>query len=149
MPRRRRPSARRPARARRRSTRTGGVRRTRSARRAYQPTKRSADEIGRLRKANNRLRARMRAGNPLPKTAHSGELESLAYIVAGGAASGWVERNQQNGIIPQLGMVKPEMLVAAGLLAVAYSTKGKVATASGLTAAGMLAGSARALVSEY
>ena len=135
--------------ARRRSTRKGMVRKTRSSRKAYRPTKRSSDEIARLRKANNRLRARMRAGNPLPKTANSGEMESLAYIIAGGAASGLVERQVDNGMIPSLGPVNPEVLVAAGLLAVAYNTKGKIAVASGLTAAGMLAGSARAYVSEF
>jgi hypothetical protein len=131
---------------RRRSTRKGGVRRTRSARRAYKPTKASQDAMGRLRKANTRLRSRLKAGNPLPRTDNSGELESLAYIIAGGAASGWVERNQETGMIPSLGPLKPEMLVAAALLAVAYSTKGKIAVASGLTAAGMLAGSARSYV---
>jgi len=134
---------------RRKSTRAGMVRNTRSSRRAYKPTKRSQDQIARLRKANNRLRSRMKAGNPLPKTANSGEMESLAYIVAGGAASGWVERQQASGMLPSLGPLKPEMLVAAGLLAIAFNTKGKLAVASGLSAAGMLAGSARAYVSEF
>ncbi len=134
---------------RRRSTRKGSARRTRSSRRAYMPTKRSQDEISRLRKANSRLRTRLKAGNPLPKTASSGEFESMAYIIAGGAASGWVEKNQSNGMIPSLGPLKPEMLVAAALLAVAYSTKGKIAVASGLSAAGMLAGSARSYVAEF
>lgn len=134
---------------RRRSTRKGQARRTRSRRRAFMPTKRSQDEIGRLRKANTRLRTRLKSGNPLPKTDASGELESMAYIIAGGAASGWVERNQATGMIPSLGPLKPEMLVAAGLLALAYSTKGKVAVAAGLSAAGMLAGSARSYVATY
>ena len=141
--------------ARRRSTKKGMRRRTKSARRAYSPLPSSKKKISSLERSNKALRARLRrerGGNPMPTGPLKNEVIAYGAVAAGGAASGWaaswLEEQFAKAGIALPGGFKPEWLVTAAFIALpafGYPKDSKIKASMALASSGMAA----AQLSDY
>jgi len=134
---------------RRKSTRKGMRRKTRSSRRAYRVLPSSKKKIEGLERSNKALRARLakaRGGNPMPHGPLKSELAAYSWVAAGGGMSGWVggqlARLQAQGTLPAFPAgIRAEWAATALLIAVPALgyVKGANAARMALVSSGMAA----------